>query len=349
MASHPIQYGTPGILHEERFAMNGDGPEGVAFRRIANGINTTSARLRKVELAAIEFFNSVPSGGAGTADWWRAFMRTGEDCAGIVHYVGLAKSDYASADNPRVTIANVNIGSGATLSTTSIPYASRTTTSDVNPEDVHHVASVVTGVASDTEYGFLMSRISGGRPVYWAIGELGSGIGDDTGDSIVNPAPYLDGGPIYYQDIREVHQKLTTIKKHNAVHLFNWSWDGTSSMSRTANTYGPAITTVGASPPNAATFGWSVDLTGHGTLLKNVPITFYGRARTSSGTTNNIRLVDQAGNAIVTLSGFTTGTAQWKTGTGTTSESTTRLHVEFKSDGAATFEMFGCGAYEYAT
>jgi hypothetical protein len=212
---------------------------------------------------------------------------------------------------------------------------------------VHHGAAVVSGVSSNTEYGFLMSRVSGGRPIYWAIGELGSAYVSDSTDAAVNPAPYLNQGPIYYQNIAELHNALHKLRKHNSMHLFSWTWRGSSNPARTSASYGALI--GGSVPPIASTLGWSTDLTNHGTLLRGVPIVFYGRARTSSGTTNDLRLVDQSGTQLAILSGFTTGTAQWKTTTATISESVTRLHCQYRSDGAATFDVFAAGAYEYAT
>lgn len=357
MTTIEIGKGVPALCHEQRFAMNGQMPSAAALRRLVNGLNTGGAVLRRVTVIKTRTpdlldWQAVLGGtnGLGLRTWWRGYIRTGEDCAGLVHFLGIARPGVpVGTPDPYVSIRNYNIDTAADLSTHTIRHNPRGPWPQY--DSIADAEDIVTGVASNTQYGFFMNINDGCVPVYWSIGELASTALDDSGTITTNPAPFANDGPIYVQDIADAIQKATTIRKHNSSMLFTWSWRGgvvgTNNPRTLSAAYGP-INAAGASPPNAATAGWSFDFTGRNTLLRDVPITFAALAYTGAGTTNNVRLVNQSGTALATLSGFGTLEA-WKTVNVTIPATTTRLHVEYKSDGANILELLALGCVQYET
>ncbi len=345
MSLKDIQRGFPPLRHDKRFARNGHLPAAGAFRGFVDGINTAAGVLRKVTVVQTEILQGVSTGSLGAVDHWRGHLITGPDTTEIVHHVGLAPIILGTTVAPAIVIAMVDVATNTVVDSVAMSYSNTKSVTDLYLDDITH-AKHSWACDPSTEYGFHMHTVDGAHPVYWSIGELAVARADTAGSAISDPGSYAVGAPIYVDDIGEVLTKATEIRKHGAGHLFNWSWDGIAPPNVTSAAFTPHLVSPGAVPPSAATPGFFVDLTNRGTLRRGVPIKFAARGRTTSGTTNAIRLVDQAGTQLAILSGFTT-TVGWKTTTTTIPATTTSLHVEFKSDGAATMNIYAASCAQW--
>lgn len=348
MAKHYLERMAPSPIARKRFAVNGNVVNGVALRKIANGINTAGGHFRKVVFAnAIDLNVYVPAGSASTQNDWFWYARTGPNTTKMGALIGMVPTDASTTDEPSAAIEYRKNTVGGAYSSSSDVYLPLMghTAYNYTPNEIFHTR-VEWDVDADTEYEFQSVRQKYGCFVYIVCYEVvpyGNQV-DDTLAGFVDPRVYGSEAPILDADIAKLFTAGEAIWQGGSAHLLSWTRSLHGYLySRTTASYKNVFDAT--TTPSNSSVGWTIQTSYHDSLARDVPVKFAVLGRNTTAATGDVRLYD--GTNALTISGGWTSSAAWQTTTGTIAAGQTRWDLQFRGDGTNQFDLYAACLFEY--
>jgi hypothetical protein len=329
----------PRLLHERRFARNGQYPAANFYARVANDLNHLNLYRKKEVFQLARPMGSFGAGAAGTVTRWRFRCHTGH-ATGQLHFkMGMALAETSGLD-PYVEW-DVTEAGGLTVTTPEIHYGFTALAKSDIPNEWSW-PSVSVAVDPDTTYECALKVVDYARPFACSVWEVPINA-DDTIDHYTRKG-YAATQPILDSDRGDILPATTALWKKNATSLLHWTRD-TASITRSSATHVNILdgtsTAVSASTP-----GYTIDTSLHQTAGRaTVPVVFAVHGSTSGGLAGKVRLRSASGDvvAIATISNV----SQWHTVTALIPAASVKADLQFACDGVNTLTVNAVSLYEY--
>lgn len=351
MAKFKVPFSCPQRFDLERFAMNGQVPHPMAFRRLADGFNhVVTAQKRQVFMYSCDWASLATPISAASILWPVAF-RTSRGTTALVISIGLVKTDFGAVTNPSVTVIAAPLGGGGSVATVDIYFNQRSSGASVVPDDVNHQLRVLDGLTPNTEYKLEIQAINGARPIFCSIFERkATGVlavvegmptryeVDDGDDDVCNPASFTAEGDILADGLTRMVTASNNMLKHSRKHLLSYTGTGYEQ-----------VTASGVSISGSTTYSRAVGHTFHIDTTKlttmrrsgatAVPVRMAVRSDRTAGTgTLSIGLYDLDAAAIVAeVTGIADdGLTSWSVATDSIPAQDGRYEIHAKQSNIAT-------------
>lgn len=349
MALHNVPTIYPGNVHWTAHCRNGLIPNATFMRQVLDGHNFVAAYRHKQVFAISQNLASIDAGAASTVNHWRFRFHAGNNVDELVFFMGVARTDNASAADPYVFWTVTPTG-GAAVNTNELHIFNLDTSPDDAPDEFAWQKIRYTIPTRDTTYECEMRTVDYARPFSCLAYTTGSIPVDDTLAGVCDPTvSYMS--PIHDIDQLDVHEAGTVLWQNNAAHVMSYSSQAVAdSHSQNSATY-TNIFDASTGTPSASTQGIQFDLTSHNSYSRTtvpVVLSVYGQRTAGAGTiTNNtLQLIDTAGTTLISVSSIG-NTEQWYNATGTLPTGSIKADLQLRTDAADTIRIDAVSIFEH--
>lgn len=342
----------PSPIDEDRFAQNGDLPNGGSLRRVGMAYNSIATRQRKMIYLASPDVSVLLAPGGGDEAANRFVFRTGENVAAIRVVAGVAPStlDHGAGNHGAIGLSINNSGVGqldAPLMSNSIIDTAAPT-----PDQIVWLVSEITtadGLTSNSEWEGWLNHWFRGRLIGACVYEIADNVGITTNTGVTDPLQWEANKPIYDSNVQDLAETGTKLWQHNASHLISWAQKSEAAGDRVRVTGTTPVNVLDTSVTAWATTspGFVLNTQFHDSQKSDVKLTLGVVATQVSGTGNlEVRVVRNGStvitetNAAATPFGATTHTI--------TARSNDKVDIHISADTAGeVWEVKAIGLWEY--
>lgn len=332
----------PALLHPHRSCDNGLYPEAGFYSQAQARLNHIVAFRRKPL-----FQMTVPLGTAGGTSGvaWRGYFRTGYGCKRVAVLALMAEDDRVVAVDPYLSVVLTEVG-GAALAAQDFHYGASAVASVDDPDSLTPFVRFLS-VTAATNYTLAATFNDNVRVVSLLVYEEEIRTVDD-GNAYFSTYQPAAGSPIFDNRIGQQLEAVGNLLRYNSGCRVDWMRNDGTARTRVANTWLNLIDNSSASPPTAASPGFTLCTTARSTLgaptVVRVKMAVY--AAVTGGGSGTVRLRNTAGTDLVTVT-VNSGTAGWFTNTGTVDVgSAVKVDIGFQSDGVNTLSVYAVSVYE---
>ena len=328
----------PPLIHRHRHCDNGLYPEAPFYTQAVRALNHTVAYRRKLVYRKV-WKLGLAGGATGVVARW--YCKTGYGAKRLVVFPVLGFDDRATSDDPYISVAITKVG-GATTTLTFHGGATQVVSTDAPEQMFPQIQSMDVDAAS--EYTGAITFNDDVRVIAILVFEDYNPTADEDTTYFSEWEPSA-GSPIYDSRQSQLLAGVGGLVRLNRGLRCDWSKDDGTARTRSSATQICLIDDASATPPTAATPGFTFNTVGHNTAsATTVPILMavYGSVAAGSGT---VKLRNTAGTdaASVTVN----GAAGWYTAAGALAVgATTYDSLYYAGDGVNTVSIYAVSVYE---
>lgn len=330
----------PRLLHWRQHCKNGLVPDATFHADATAAMNHGLAYCGK---ALYRRTCKLGEAGGTSGVAWRWHCKTGYGTKRVAVLVTLGLDDRALAVDPYITVSMTKSG-GATTTLTFHGGASHTPSVDAPEEWLPQIQYLDVDPAST--YEGQVEFFDNVRVISLQVYEDANPTVDQAVDYFSEWTPAA-ASPIYDGRIARLLAGVGALHRKNGALRADWCHVQGTSRTRTSATWVNLIDNASASPPTAATPGWTFNTQYRNTAgATTVPVRFAVYGSVAAGGTASVRLRNTSGTDVITVT-INSSTPQWWSATGGLAlSSALKLDPGYLSDGSHLLTVQAVSLYE---